>query len=553
MNTTAERQDISRYTIPLSESKAKDWINSLSITDFGDTTKRLYHGLADLNRRSLPPIVRIRIGERLRPTFDLMLKNLTRHLSCRAFPLPERGQRIFDLNQSLLLEFSGLYQLAALDMITRDEVNKRALQMAIYRVLDYLGLYLISTYAVYVRTRESIWHDIHHMYLLAAERGLDKIKMAGGRESASSIEERYIQMNVLPLFKPYSLRQEEVVRIARYVESVTPSIKISNETMSIDAAQDFVHAAMLNNDEPAVIMPYRDLPHSPTVRVFNLSSVILDLDRQIQAISQEQTSGLILKNGLSRNLLKRMVFHLTTIRNRQFNRFPKTEKVAVVLGMQGVLEAVNLTSQGGSSDQKREEDILFDNMLYGEASLVTGSKKNLAETTRHMQIWDMINTSIGGYGLRWIHKESSSVRVGELIGLRDISNEKNNWVVGVVKWMEYINKQGLYCGVELLSVKVQTFSVGQVLNREVSNKFPQQGLMLPSVDGLRAEPVLILPAYIFYPGDKISIDLQGRQERVLLSALDECLGAFAYFRYKILTEDEKPKSDDDFDSLWSDL
>ncbi|HMT93475.1 hypothetical protein [uncultured Thiothrix sp.] len=553
MDTTAERQDISRYTIPLSESKAKEWIDSLSMTDFGDTTKRVYHGLADLNRRSLSPVVRIRIGERLRPIFDLMLKNLNRHLSCRAFPLPERGQRIFDLNQSLLLEFSGLYQLAALDMITRDEVSKRALQITIYRVLDYLGLYLMSTYSVYVRTRESIWHDIHHMYLLASERGLDKARLSEGREGASSIEERYIQLNVLPLFKPYSLRQEEIVRIARYVESITHLIKVSNEPLHSDANQNFVHAAMLNNAEPAVIMPYRDLPHSPTVRVFNLAPVILDLDRQIQEISQEQSSGLILKNGLSRNLLKRMVFHLTIIRNRQFNRFPKQEKMAVVLGMQSILEVLYQAYHGSSSDQKREEDILFDNMLYGEASLVTGSKRNVDETTNNMQIWDLINSSVGGYGLRWTHKESSAIRVGELIGLRDISHDENTWVVGVVKWMEYINKQGLFCGIELLSTKVQALKATAVVNREVTNKFPQQGLMLPSVDGLREDPVLILPSYIFQSGDKLIIDLQGREEQVVLSSLDECLGAFAYFRYKILTEEDKKPPEDDFGSLWLDL
>jgi hypothetical protein len=555
MDTTAEQQDISRYTIPLTESKAKDWVDSLSITDFGDTTKRVYHGLADLNRRSLPAVVRIKIGERLRPTFDLMLSNLNRHLSCRAFPLPERGQKIFDLNQSLLLEFAGLYQLAALDMLTRDEINKRALQTAIYRVLDYLGLYLVSTYSVYVRTRESIWHDVHHMYLLANERGLDKGRVSGAREGASTIEERYIQLNVLPLFKPYSLRQEEVVRIVRYIESVTNLIKLSNEPLNSDGSQDFVHAAILNNDEPAVIMPYRDLPHSPTVRVFNLAGVIVDLDKQIQEISQEHAYSLVLKNGLSRNLLKRMVFHLTTIRNRQFNRFQKDEKVAVVLGMQGVLEALQLAYQGGSSDQKREEDILFDNMLYGEASLASSTKKTVPEPSNstHMQIWDMINSSIGGYGLRWTHKESSAVRVGELIGLRDISNDKNPWIVGVVKWMEYINKKGLYCGIELLSVIVQTLSVKKVLNREVSNKFPQNGLMLPSVDGLRSDPVLILPAYIFQSGDKLLIDLQGREEHVLLGSLDECLGAFAYFRYKIVTTDDKEKADDDFNSLWAEL
>lgn len=557
MDTTAERQDISRYTIPLSEVKAKEWIDSLSVTDFGETTKRVYHGLVDLNRRALPPAVRIRVGERLRPKFEVLLSNLQRHLSYRAFPLPERGQRIFDLNQSLLLEFAGLYQLAALDMLTRDEVNKRALQVAIYRVIDYLGLYLLTTYSVYTRTRETIWHDIHHMYLLASERGVDMQRIPEGRAGAVSVEARYIQVNLLALFKPHSLRQEEVLRIARYIESVTHKVKVSHEPLEDERVGDFVHAAILNNDEPAVIMPFRDLPHSPTVRVFNLRGLIMEMDALIQSVSQEQSSGLVMQNGLSRNLLKRMVFHLTVVRSRQYNRFPKKEKVALVMGMQGILDSITRSYQQGSAEEKREEDLLFNNLLYGEASLITGGQQSKplvpVDVGRDMQIWDMTNSSVGGYGLCWQHKETSSARVGELVGLRDVSTDKNPWMVGVVKWMEHVGKQGLYCGIELLSTKIMTLAVQGVANRKVANKFPQDGLMLPSIEGIRPDPVLILPAYIFQPGDEIPLKLREREERVVLTSLDECLGAFAYFRFRVVNEQETKRSDDDFGSVWDAL
>ncbi|MEZ5476114.1 MAG: hypothetical protein R3E95_01010 [Thiolinea sp.] len=555
MDTTVEHPDVSRYTIPLSESKAKAWIDSLSVTDFGETTKRVYHGLADLNRRALSPVVRIRIGERLRPKFDVLAANLQRHLVYRAFPLPERGQRIFDLSQSLLLEFAGLYQLAALDMLTRDEVNKRALQVAIYRVIDYLGQYLLSTYAVYIRTRETIWHDIHHMYLLASEYGLDRLKMGEGRTGAGSIEARYVQVNLLVLFKPYSLRQEEIQRIARYIETVTHLVQVSNEPLAEERTGDFVHASMLNNDEPAVIMPYRDLPHSPTVRVFNLRALIMDIDAQIHSIGADEFSGLVTRHGLSRHLLKRMVFHLTTVRNRNSNRFAKQEKVTLVLGMEGILDAMTRNSRDQAKD-KQEEDLLFNNLVYGESNLLSAEDKKagpVEEPGRDIHIWDVINSSVGGYGLHWPHKETSAARVGELVGLRDMSKDSNPLMVGVIKWMECVNKQGLNCGIELLSTKIMTVSVLTVRNRRTTHRLPLEGLMLPSVEGIRPDPVLILPAYIFQPGDEVNLRFQKREEVVALTALDECLGSFAHFRFRNCTETEQKVSGDDFNNLWGAL
>ncbi|MEZ5479220.1 MAG: hypothetical protein R3E95_17565 [Thiolinea sp.] len=555
----AEKTELARYEIPLSESKAKEWVNSLSTTDFGESTRRVFYGLVDFNRRMVPALTRIRIAEYLRPKVDLLITNLQRHLSYQTFPLPARSQKISDLNQSLLLEFAGTYQLAALDMLNGNNEKRRSLQLAIYRVIDYLGKYLLSTYSVYIRTRETVWHDIHHMYLLACERGMDDMKFIESRNHAPSIEARYIQVNLLALFKPYSLRQEEILRIARFVEESTALVTIGREAKADELMGNFVHAAILNNDEPAVIMPYGDLPHSPTVRVFNLRPLVMQIDQMIEEIAYEHSSALILTSGLSRNLAKRMIYHLTTVRNREYNRFERSDKISVVMGMANVLKVMDALYRKKPADQQREEDLLFNNMSYGVGNSLDveddeeDTQADQYEQECGVRLWKVVNSSVGGYGLHWEGRESSQVRVGELVGLRDMTRADNPWMVGVVKWMESRPGRDLYCGVELLSVKVMPLTIQLLENRELSHTLPQEGLMLPSIEGVREEPVFILPAYIFRSGDQLRTRFGDRDHRVMLTALDECLGAFAHFRYRQLESVLPDAEEEDFGSLWDSL
>jgi hypothetical protein len=58
---------------------------------------------------------------------------------------------------------------------------------------------------------------------------------------------------------------------------------------------------------------------------------------------------------------------------------------------------------------------------------------------------------------------------------------------------------------------------------------------------------------MFQTGDEICLELAERDERVRLLLLDECLGAFAYFRFTTLAEKKVEEDDDDFTSLWQSL
>ncbi|WP_020559645.1 hypothetical protein [Thiofilum flexile] len=542
-------EQTSLYLIPTSEAKAREWVQQLPLTDIGETTKRLYNGLIDLNHRVLPSVTRIKISEILRPAMDLALSNLQHHLTYRTFPLPKKGQRIFDLNQALLLEFAGSYQLAALDMLTRNEISKKGLQIAIYRALDYMGQVLLSSYAVYVRTRDTLWHDIHQLYLVASEQGLDQVAFAAGRASAPSITARYMQMNALALARPYSLRQDEILKIARYLETDAAYMALSQEPPS--TAQDYVHAIILNSDEPAVIMPVGDLPRSPTVRVLDLTRLIKELETQM-SLNQTGPASIVVKEGLSRNLAQRLIQHYTTVCNRSFNRFPKNEPITMVTRLPEILSVLSRNTAEYGQDSRDDEDLLF-----GSSS----KPRSIGQVIRHetevnVQYWQVMNSSVSGYGLQWPHGELSGARVGELISLRDPSQERNPWIIGSIKWMEQSRERGLCCGVEVLSSKVMPLTILQVLNRTITQPLPIEGLMLPSIEGVRPDPIFILPAYILQPADEVVVQFSGREERVRLTLLDETLGAFAYFRFETLEASFKSKSNietESFNSLWDDL
>lgn len=543
--------------IPLSESKARAWIAALPLTDPGETTRRIFHGLVDLNRRALPAMTRLNISEMLRPAVEVSLEALQRHLEARAFPLTQKSQKIFELTQSLMLEFAGSYQVAALDMLTKKEGNKKALQMTIYRALDFMGRVLLLTYSVYVRTRETLWHDIHHLYLLATENGVEKLKIRDPSPGAPTIEARYIQMNLLALVKPYSLRQGEVTRLVQYFVKHSHLAGIAPDSGGQQIG-DYVHAAVLNSDEPAVMMPISDLPHSPTVRVITLKALVACMDDHIRELEAKGIPAMILHDGLSRNLAKRVIYHLTAVRNRSFNRFPKKETIGMVTRMTDVLGVIRHSQRTEANEDAEAEDMLFNVFLSGDYEDEGEAQQAVIqhvseEDGARIHTWKVMNTSVGGYGLCWEGKEESGARVGEIVGLRDLADENSVWMIGVIKWMEFVAGKGLCCGVELLSTKVMVLSVQQVINRGLTQKLPVDGLMLPSIEGARPDPALILPAYIFQAGDEIKLEFAEREERVRLVLLDECLGAFAYFRFTTLSDRALEEDEDDFTSLWQSL
>ena len=185
-------------------------------------------------------------------------------------------------------------------------------------------------------------------------------------------------------------------------------------------------------------------------------------------------------------------------------------------------------------------------------------KKRQAQADSH---WEIVNISAGGYCLRWNSDDTSKAQIGELISLQEFdANHNFEWRVGVIRWMQFTQENGLEIGVQVISPKV-TAASAQRVNRP--KEVPFECLMLPGIKALQQPPSTILPSHAFKAGDKLIVRILENKLSITLGKTKEHTGSFTQFTYenteadqrikKQVKKDEASKKKDDFDELWSSL
>lgn len=540
-------------------SKARKWVGELPLTDMGETTRRLFIGITSLNNTSISPQERVDITEVLLPYVKMALDNLDRHFMSRSFPLLERSQKIFELKKSLLMETAGSYQLSALEMLTKNSISKKRILLSIGRAIKYLCQVLINSYEIYAKTEKSVWHDIHHLYLLACENGIQK-KVVPNKDDVNgeeiSIEHQYKLINLIALASPNTLRQGEVSRVSDFFKQCINDVSLITDSAKVKSK--YAHIALLNSDEPASLMPISDLVSSPTSRIFDLSRVINTID-QFVGLSEDTDLGTHeMWPMLTHSLAKRLAYVLTTIRNRRFKRFNREEKATLAIRMVDVIEMVRDNDVDSFQDQINddiEDDNIYEALAEGDAVSSPWSDIDIDslgdDRDVKLHTWNIENSSSGGYGLCQVKVEPSTARVGELVAVKDPKDTNDSWQISVIRWMDSFRDAGLRVGLEILSLHAMTVQVDEIKNRKISQKLPLEGVLLPTIDGARDEANLIFPGYIFRPEDELLITLGSRQQTINITSIDDTVGNFSYCSFEnSVAEEAEEGSMESFDDVW---
>ncbi len=540
-------------------SQARSWVGNLPITDMGEVTRQLFMAISQLNQNSVDPKVRIDIAEVFLPYVKIALENLDRHFLSRSFPLPERSQKIFELKKALLLEFAGSYQLSSLEMLTNKSVSKKKLLLSIGRAIRYMSQVLMNSYEVYTKIDKNIWHDIHHLYLLACDNSIER-KIIPNKDDISgdvtTIENQYKLINMVALAAPNTLRQGEVTKVREFYKLCIDKISIIVDSAKVRSK--YAHIVLMNSDEPAILMPVSDIVDSPTSRIFDLSKTINELDQFVsQSVEKEHTIDESWPM-LTHSLAKRLVYVLTTIRNRRYKRFQREEKAMVVIKMSEVIEIIRENDVDSFFDQVNED--IEDDNIYEALAAEEGISSPWVEIdidsiseSKDVKIhtWKIENSSSGGYGLKQVKIESSTARVGELVAIQDPKDKSGAWQIAVIRWMDSFRDIGLKVGLEILALHAMTVQVDQIKNREITQKLPTEGVFLPSIDGSRDEANLIFPNFIFKPDDELILTLGQREQRVSITSVDDAMGNFSYCCFENLDDEVVPEgSMESFDDVW---
>jgi hypothetical protein len=606
-----EQNAPARDAIPNHPRKLKKWLAELPHANMGEMTRRIYGAVRDLNRQTMPNKYRMENMEQLREPVRNIFNNLEKYFINRTLPLPEKSQKIVNLNQALLQEVSYGYKIIAYEAANGIDrkVDAKTQNIAILRAMRYMSELLLRASEIYEPYPRGTWYDLHQMYSYAERMGFQNKPMPDSEypQRKASIEDYYKQALLFALARPIALRQSDSERVYKKLAEWAPLTQLGKEALENQVNRFF--CARVDQDMPPNYLSMKDCNGTPDIRTLETSELVNAIRREIKC-AEDNEGKLAVGDQLSIETLQVLEMSWGVCAKRRFSRADKGGRIKAAIGLVNAAREISGKATTQDEEEKEAEEILPGKRNQLNISLEaipedlrqSESQVNTAYVTHHElggdkdgawdlvakgralteayererqfleeaqlglhrerdKHWEIVNISAGGYCLRWSADTSSRAQVGELIALREKEpDDSYAWRIGVIRWMQYIRESGLEIGVQVLSPKV-TPALAQRSNRP--NEEPFDCLMLPGIKPLNQPPSVLLPAHAFRCGNDLKIKILEQEIEIRLGSIKDHTGSFTQFQYtsqdeveKIEQEEKKKASArnrDNFDEIWSSL
>jgi hypothetical protein len=575
-------------------------LSSLSNTNMGEITKQIFHLLHEHNRQTMPVQDRLDNLEQLRVPAREIFINLKKHFINRTLPLPEKSQKIINLNQSILQELIYGYEIIVSEAAnnTGDKVNEKTLAVAICRAINYLSEMLLRCNEVYQPCPKNLWRDTHQLYTFAeseklldisitvAERGIDK----------TTIADSYKQILLFALARPITLRQSDSSRI--YKELFTWSQYATIRSEVSEDMVDHVFCMKTNEDKAPHYLCEESITSDFDIRVLDTRELVT----HITSLANEQANEkpeLTLGDTIPLDILTTLIHSWGESPKRRFSRAERQDHIRVAIGLAKICQAMkeqqekkplhdanakfgfvqlekasaetpidgrhdffqssenpnkdpDFTLQSIDKVQEQATSTVVGTSEENEWDLVAKGRVRAAGYEKNSQLlnetegaekrssehhWEVVNISPGGYCLRWNSDNTSTAQIGELIALQEFdSHDHARWHIGAIRWMQFSQTDGLEVGVQILSPQVIA-ATAQRINR--LDETPFDCLMLPGIEVLNQTSSAILPSHAFKTNAKLIVRVAEHKLNITLNDIKEHTGSFTQFAYNNTNLDQQ--------------
>lgn len=558
----------------------KQWLSALPHANTGELTRNIFNAMREHNKQSMPDEDRFANLELLREPLRDIFDKLKKHFINRTLPLPEKCQKVVNLNQSLLREVAIGYKIIVSNIANNENQtnNIDLLAIAICRALRYQSELILRASEVYAQYPSGTWLDLHTMYDYAERSRVNKNLLDDGTSTSGkiSIEDYYKQILLFTLAKPIALHQSDTEYLYNKLSDWARLTKLANTADESKIKQFF--CVRVEQDRPPNYLKEADCEDNYPVRTLDASALTESIQNKIIQPGDD--------SGLTPETLQALALSWGTYAKRKFTRSAGIGYISAAIGLSSATTAIEkenairkasdplyekniqyareqlnislqLAANGDSNETVNDnEQISSDDrsmMAYDEDELQT----NNDDTDLH---WEIVNVSAGGYCLRWNSDDTSEAQIGEIIALREREPDGTYlWRAGIIRWMQYTREHGLEIGIQLLSPNVCTASI-QRKNSPEGSSF--KCLILPGINPLKDSVTMLLPTQSFKLNDYLKFSAFGQEMEIELSEIKEKTSSFSQFEFRqtdavsklCKTEsDASTEAVDDFEEIWSSL
>jgi hypothetical protein len=576
--------------------KVDEWLDTLPRANVGETARRVFETLVEVNRCQYPHQHRIHFLEALRETALYVTDSMKRHFVGVNAPLPPKSEKIAAATREIHHAMAIGYMIAIEDLLHGSLFfsDQKLLATLIQRAISSLGMVLVTSYQTYHPYPTGIWSELHKLYAAAEQRKLLQISLTDNHHAYSSkttVNADYIRLVLLALTSPYRLRHGEVGKVYDVLARWVGKCRLKSIGKDDPAASAKFGVNLASDDPPRAAALVTDHCTHEFCRIMDstvlTNAIRKDLKQGFKTGETTITGIEMTRADLSQELMKRLLIAWCIVPKRSFPRTDKQEHVQITLGLTATHQVIitgsrkiaGADSMYSSTAQYQTDDVGRSNnetkpdvwdMIYfpadadGVENLEAQFEKDQVQQEEkkpqyQSETWMILNESARGYCIKTIDKTISRAQVGEIIGVRRHANGNTwKWGIGVIRWLRADLQLGLMLGIEMLTPDAAAIGIRAVNNARHDY---QRTLMLPELRAVNQPTTLITTAVPYRSGQQFVINILGKEILIKLSKQLLNTGLFAQFQFEIMEQQtavQKPtpsgeETDSDFTGVWTSI
>jgi cyclic-di-GMP-binding protein len=306
---------------------------------------------------------------------------------------------------------------------------------ACYGSIAFQTRRLMLSYESYRPVRKGIWSQIHLLYRIADESGVETFPLQIERPNGSyksSIEHIYKRAILIGRSDPYHFSFRGITRLFESLDEWPSMVRLSKEVEKANNNGMFI--IDLSSDFPAA--PY----FQSSSKVKKDSFLILDtaelmgrLNDELKAVMHSIAGGL---TGISQvqafermEILRHIVVSWGMHPVRKAEREDLSIECKIVFGLTNIFSILHPDLDVGEADE-----IDFDSTAEIQMVLGVFQEKfgKVIDKNAFVSSWKISNESSGGYSLSHTASSTKELRVGDVLALQ--KKGETGWNICIVRW-----------------------------------------------------------------------------------------------------------------------
>ncbi len=565
----------------------KSWVDSLPMANVGETSRQLYHAIIEFNQLKISDAARLELLDLVRGPIHFVCGQLNNRYLNQGVVLDAQQRKVANLAQALQTHLAIGYKIIIQHILAQGNMKqKTSLAKSVHRAIHELMPAVLRSYQLYIQTPAGIWQEIHQLYQIASAFNLqNEIIVDSVENSKVSIQHAYLKIILLGACQPNQLLQRELSDVyasigdwAAYldIDEVADDKSVLVINPEIDSAPQYRYLIKKSN-----LSDYLGVNVLPLVRV-------LHNDHKVLSAAERMQKPKVVNENFNLGLLEHLIQSWGGMKQRSFSRTPATGQVSIAVG----LTATHFHIAGGVGFYSLlyGGEAQSDNPFIGAVSNRFNSSDTQSLQTNH-DVWEesfdangharmgnedaidfnsdkeeedhpmygglLVNVSPRGYCVQWIDAPAPNLKTGEVIAVKE--DQLQHWNLGVVRWIRQGKDFGTQMGVELLAPNSQPCGIRQLHKTGTHGDF-LRALYIPEIKAIGQDASVLTPRMPFNIGNKVTISLNGREDKFQLTKRVLSTGIISQFQIRTVAQKpldtqtkSRPDEGDNFESLWRQL